>query len=901
MLKRFLKRNTLVLLCMWWGAAFSQSLPEAPPPLFSHEGGFYGHGFSLSLSGFVDGLTLRYTVDGSVPDASAEVYTTPISIRSTQVIRARAFSPDFSPSPVVTHTYFIESAGTLPSLSLVSAPEDLWDASRGIYANPQERGEEWERPISAEFFENGKRVFQVDVGLRIHGGISRSFAKKAFRLHFSRDYGPDRLWYPIFPDRERTSYDKLVLGNAASDSFLDPKPDYAENWTLLRDALANRLYEEMGAPSIGQRPVKLYLNGDPWGIYWLKERIDDAFLEEHYGYHEADLIKHETLQSVKEGDLNHWNQTNAFFESADFSRPEAYEQAQALVDVDNLIDHYLVEMWATNFDWPFNNNYQFRPRVPNGRWRWIAWDTELGMGNPSIMIFEFNMYRHVSGCNWLAKDESTLLFRKLIGNPDGITCLPELEPGNPDFRLRVANRAADLLNTTLHPDNVLRLIAELKELVGADVRFETDRWGSSAREWEENIVRLEKYARWRAEPFWEHTEDFFGLTGRYALTLEEPDGQGTVSVNRLEIDTYPWTGQYFIDLPVGLAAHPGRGSRFVRWEGATLPASAEAFLAAATDTNIRAVFEQQTSRPNPNDVIINEFWNDDDGTRYASIGGRPITGDWLELLVVSPEGVDLRNWRLTNHSRKEQSGPESDGSGSVLIPPLPQLAHLPRGTVVLLILSDEGDNSAYFDPEDVDASDGRLILKVGNGSLDPTTDPGFRIEPHNGALAFLSPGSLPGFEEDVGVDFLSTGESFTPESFGVDTDGVIFTHPFQGIGADDGAVFTGNPTGSYNNDDGQDQPGDAVAGLGGWIVDPPDRSKTDLVTPGALNPGQRIGFSVFDTDRSGRVDQRDLLEMLQEHKAPTNPVAGDSNWNGAVDSEDLFGFSGRYFSPVSDR
>ncbi len=231
--------------------------------------------------------------------------------------------------------------------------------------------------------------------------------------------------------------------------------------------------------------------------------------------------------------------------------------------------------------------------------------------------------------------------------------------------------------------------------------------------------------------------------------------------------------------------------------------------------------------PRPNDVVINEYWMDDNGTPYASLGGRGIVGDWIELRTRRPH-LDLRRWRLTDNDRKE-----STAEGSLILPDLPALADLPRGTIILIIATENITNSRTFPADDLDGEDGRLLLYAGNGHLDRDTDPGFALDTHREALILLAPGDDNRFEDDIGIDFIAEGSEVTPRSFGIAGDGVRFTEPFRGIGRDDGAILTGESS----NDDGR------VA----WIVDPPptltgDREKgqrVNILSPGAPNEGQQ--------------------------------------------------------------
>jgi hypothetical protein len=250
-------------------------------------------------------------------------------------------------------------------------------------------------------------------------------------------------------------------------------------------------------------------------------------------------------------------------------------------------------------------------------------------------------------------------------------------------------------------------------------------------------------------------------------------------------------------------------------------------------------------------VIFNEYWINDD-TAYASIGGREIWNDWVELLVIDPSGVDLRGWRLTNNQTKAQQGVIDDGDGSLIFPDDPALANIPAATCILIIASDNATNEATFPADDLDPSDGQMILSVTNDNFDTATDPGYSMRTGDEALVLLAPGATSAFADDIGVDFIAENYIVTPATFGVDVDGVAFAPAFSGIGNDDGAIFTNSAGGGFNNDNGADAVKDSIPGAGGWIVDPPaiytgdDVAGSNILTPGAPNFGQNLS-SIWPT------------------------------------------------------
>jgi hypothetical protein len=578
----------------------------ASPPECSPDGGFYSTPQWVVLSNPEEGGEIRFTRDGSIPGLGSLQYTGPFYIEATTLLRARFFAPGKDPSAVLTRSFLFEDPGSVASISLVTSPENLWDTSTGIYVNSLEQGVEWERPVSIEFFPNGADGFRIHAGVRIHGGIGRNFEKKSFRFYFSNAYGPPRLEYPLFPNNGVQSFKSLVLSSGSNDSNADTREVYTEVWTLLRDRVMTTLFRSIGTQLPHQRPVRLFLNGQPWGLYWLKERIDEHFVENHFGLHDFDLLKHEHGLAVEEGDADNWNEMLRFLETSDPIGAASYERIGRWMDLDNFIDHYILEMWAINLDWPHNNNYQYRPRVPTGVWRWIPWDTDHTMGSPNIIAYDWNTYPHVSGDHELEQDWSTIHFQKLHDHPD--------------FRVRFINRIGDLLNTVLKPSAVRNVIDSAASEIQNDIPFETSRWGSTLPEWRNHVEKLRQFTGQRNPQFLAHTESFFGPIGQFRLTLQAPVGEGSVRVNRLEIDRFPWTGLYFKTIPVPLVALPAPGYRFAGWQGGGLPDRDSVSIVSQNDLQIRPVFvpvptatPTPTVAPTPTATFLHPFDWDESG------------------------------------------------------------------------------------------------------------------------------------------------------------------------------------------------------------------------------------------------------------------------------------------------
>ncbi|MEM7234192.1 MAG: LamG-like jellyroll fold domain-containing protein, partial [Planctomycetota bacterium] len=388
---------------------------------FSVDRGFFDDPFEVEVTSETEGAIVRYTLDGTAPTLShGATYSAPLSLSRTTTLRAAAFLDDHVPSNVDTQTYiFIETALTqptlpngfprqwsvdsrcsnppgggkctvdyamdpnvvdsandrdrmidalesIPSLSIVAAPEDLFDTETGIYSNSLERGQAWERPGSIEFFDtNDGSLFQYDVGLRMQGGASRrpwTTPKHSFRLLFRSEYGPPRLDYPWFDSDESPGFDTVVVRAGFNDAWTIRARDQREPALYMRDQFVRDSQRAMGQPSASGRFVHLWLNGLYWGLYNPSERPDEDFLSTYLGgdSEDWDVITH-IGGELKAGTIDAWS---AMFAVAarGLNTPASYDEIRRWLDVESLADYMLLNVYVGTLDWPQNNWYAARKR-----------------------------------------------------------------------------------------------------------------------------------------------------------------------------------------------------------------------------------------------------------------------------------------------------------------------------------------------------------------------------------------------------------------------------------------------------------------------------------------------------------------------------------------------------------
>lgn len=399
--------------------------------LFSHQGGFYDKPFPITLT-CPKGYAIYYTINGNTPTISdlryerpllldqalyshSDIYTiqccpdenwrVPKSIRHCIVVRAAAFNDDGERmGEVETNTYFIKSLGNdfhdLPVISLCVDSLSLFDCDTGIYvygengANYHQHGREWERLCNMEFYENDLKGINQQVGLRLHGNWTRRGMQKGMKFYARKEYGRSRLHYPFFGKEGNSSFKHLVLRPFASE--------------LYGDHLCTKIGENLNFEIPASRPVVVFLNGEYWGLYFLKERPDDQYIADHFGYNKEDVNIIESWSGVAaKGNNEGFLRMMRWVMQADMTNDSVYQLACQIIDMDCFIDYYCFQLFVANTDWPDNNMRCWQAQ--DGKWRWIFFDGGSCFNSFPQMLY-FTIFSEEN------QDVSTYLFTKLLTN-----------------------------------------------------------------------------------------------------------------------------------------------------------------------------------------------------------------------------------------------------------------------------------------------------------------------------------------------------------------------------------------------------------------------------------------------------------------------------------------------------
>ena len=537
-----------------------------PPPEVEPASGWYDAVGVVAVAGSaatpgveLPTMTLRFTTDGSEPDENSTVYTGLWTPSETTVLSIRAFGEGHLPSETVDRTYFIGEPGSnLQTVSIATHPDHLWDWETGIYVMGPNAGPDypymganfwqpWSKVSRLEWFDaTGIPVAEARFDLEIHGGWSRAEPQRSFRLDFKPHYsGP--LEHTVFASKPWiTEFGNLNLRNGGQASW--------EN--KIQDAFFGELALETDVVASAWRPVEVYLNGEYWGIYGAREKSDEQFVEDNFGWGEESVDLHNQWVSLH-------GAPSAFEASVDPilelpSGSAAFHDAFAgNFDVGSYIDYHIFQIHGQNVDWMLapwglKNLKYFRASEGDGLWRPILFDTDACFGAWGTSPLE--NYLHLALFPPYPSRYSELLGKVL---------------DDPEYGCRFATRTCDLLGNLFEPSRFnTRLSLAAANMSNAMIRH-VARWGSpvSIYYWETRLQLMRDHNEERADPERDQVRQHLGFSSPEELTVNwSAPFAGEVQVNGMRDLGPGWSAPYFGECPIRLAAIPIEGQGFLGWQ-----------------------------------------------------------------------------------------------------------------------------------------------------------------------------------------------------------------------------------------------------------------------------------------------------------------------------------------------
>ena len=525
---------------------------------FLPDAGFYSP-FTLRPPKSLYGGTVRCTFDGSEPTIKSANVTENTFIGKTTTIRCTEFL-NSSAVATNTETYFIDEDINMPVFSISASPAYVkkYIKAEPCTPDPCYSGVFWEDveyPAHIEYFDNGskaiKKDFEVDAGLSIAGGWSRNFLKKSVSITLRDEYQKGRIKFPLFGVRPENSTFKSIKLRNNGNRFIS---DY------ICDPMATSLLEGTNVDYQRSRQVVAFFNGEFYGIYDMREKLNEHFIETNYGIpnNQVEVIE-QTMTRVNaiHGNVVDYQEMLQFAGNNDLSdTTEAYETIREMVDIDNLVDYMAAEMYYHNGDWPQNNVKAWR--TLNRPWRFMAFDIDHG----------FDWSKRVAG---FKKGTNMLEWVLGGGKPEtscanGSTkCFVNLFVQlfkNPVFKRLFINRSvvlyAEFINSTKISEAVDRMVASIDpnvitrdlELFPRDsfaykspCQVGFDPYGTCLKEWsiaQDSIIR-------------EQFRAVLGLGEDIHLTFNV-EGNGKIRMEDFDLPKSNYTGTFYANFPILLTA-----------------------------------------------------------------------------------------------------------------------------------------------------------------------------------------------------------------------------------------------------------------------------------------------------------------------------------------------------------
>jgi hypothetical protein len=393
-------------------------LDEIDDIKLSHNHGFYNTFFSVTIADETEGAVIYYTLDGTEPYKlggrfpSGTVYTSPVPISRTTILRVKAIKSGWKPSNVETRAYiFLEPDVLSFSSNLPIAVVDTF--GEGISESRQTLS-------FAGFIDTttGSRARMTDppdftgkAGINIRGKSSVGFDKKQYHLETWDEYDQDK--------------DVSILGFPAESDWILQGP-YSDK-SLMRNFLSYKWSNDIGRYAVRTRYVEVFLNTDGRGISLSdyvgvyvfmekikrnKNRVDVTELEPSdntepqisggYIFKKDKPDAGETVFWTSRGlevrviepkavDItpeqvdwlhNYLNEFESVLYGSYFMDPvNGYAK---YIDVDSFIDHHIIVELTKNIDGFRLSTYMFKDR--GGKLNMgPVWDYNLSLGNANYL------------------------------------------------------------------------------------------------------------------------------------------------------------------------------------------------------------------------------------------------------------------------------------------------------------------------------------------------------------------------------------------------------------------------------------------------------------------------------------------------------------------------------------
>ncbi len=528
-----------------------------PTPVLLLAPGFYTGAQSVTITCAEAGATIRYTIDGSTPNGTSPIYGGPVSISSTTVLRAQAWGVN-DPSFNETNTYFIDVTHSIPTVSIAS------DEIYNLIANGDQFG--GNQIGSFELFEqDGVFIDEGEGDFNKHGNDSWAYAQRGFDLIMRDQFGYNGdIEHQIFPEKTRTDFQRLILKPAANDNYS------FEDGAHIRDAFVHTLSDraKLKMDERTWRPCILYLNGEYWGVYEIREKIDDHdFTNYNYDQGKFDLYYLKTWGATWQeyggaAAQSEWDGLVSFILSNDIGIQSNYDYVDSLLSWKSLCDYFMFNSYIVSQDWLNWNTAWWRGTNLAGnknKWRYTLWDMDATFGHYINYTGIPDPSANADPCNV-----------ENLPNPGGqghTDILVKLMADVPAIEQYYITRYIDMVNTNFSCAYMNQLLDSMINEIQPEMADQIATWGGTYAGWLANVQSLKDFIDLRCTALETGLINCYNLTGPFDVTFDvSPPGAGEIKVNSIWVNSFPWSSSYFGGIQTNTKARAFAGFTFDHWE-----------------------------------------------------------------------------------------------------------------------------------------------------------------------------------------------------------------------------------------------------------------------------------------------------------------------------------------------
>lgn len=528
-------------------------------PVFGLSPGFYTGSQSVTITCPDPAATIRYTTDGSVPTTTSTQYTAPVAINATTVLRAKAFGTD--PSSFTTSgTFFINVDHSVPVISVAGAGSQsvasLLNGNSSI--TPQGFFEMWEADNS--FVDRGEGEFNK------HGNDSWAYDQRGFDFIMKDQFGYDHeIDHQIFPETPRDQFQRVILKPGASDNY-----PFETGGAHIRDAFVHTLSQKANL-KLDERTWKacvVYVNGQYWGVYEIREKVDDADFTDYYANQDKFNLQYLKTWGATWSEYGgaqsqtDWNALRNYIATNNMGNATNFNYVDSLLNWESLVDYFVINSYIVNQDWLNWNTSWWRGLNPSGdkkKWRYALWDMDACFGHYINYTGIPDPSANADPCNV-----------ENLPNPGGqghTDILEKLINENPIVEQYYITRYVDLVNTYFSCTYMNYLLDSMLNIITPEMPAHVARWGGSMAGWQNNVQDMRDFMNARCVALNQGMIDCYSLSGPFSFTVDvSPVGAGEVKVNSIWAPTYPWSTNYFGGINTNLIARGFPGYTFDHWE-----------------------------------------------------------------------------------------------------------------------------------------------------------------------------------------------------------------------------------------------------------------------------------------------------------------------------------------------